>query len=88
MQGPEHYITPDWYPSKRDHGKVVPTWNYVAVHEITSIEGKWKVSQNRPEVDRKGVIAGLDLIGPPSSIEMARLIEERCGRHGAADDDN
>lgn len=30
--GPEHYITPSWYPSKQEHGKVVPTWNYVAVH--------------------------------------------------------
>ena len=30
--GPERYITPDWYPSKRADGKVVPTWNYVAVH--------------------------------------------------------
>lgn len=132
MQGPEHYITPDWYRSKRDHGKVVPTWNYVAVHvrgkaklfesqdelqqhlraltdqneitretpwsiddapkpyidalsraivgieiEISGIEGKWKISQNRPETDRKGVVAGLDLVGSPSSIEMARLIEER-----------
>jgi transcriptional regulator len=32
FRGPEHYITPSWYPSKMDHGKVVPTWNYVAVH--------------------------------------------------------
>ena len=26
------YVTPSWYPSKREHGKVVPTWNYAAVH--------------------------------------------------------
>ena len=26
------YITPSWYATKREHGKVVPTWNYVAVH--------------------------------------------------------
>lgn len=32
FQGPQHYITPSWYPSKAEHGKVVPTWNYVAVH--------------------------------------------------------
>ena len=135
LQGPEHYITPAWYPSKREHGKVVPTWNYVTVHvrgqakifdeadelvshlralteqseqgrdapwsiddapksyleslckaivgieiEIRSIEGKWKVSQNRPEADRRGVIAGLDSAGSSSSIEMARLVEERSGR--------
>ena len=30
--GPDHYITPNWYPSKSEHGKVVPTWNYAAVH--------------------------------------------------------
>src|SRR6195256_355535 len=32
FHGPEGYITPNWYPSKADHGKVVPTWNYAAVH--------------------------------------------------------
>ena len=31
LQGPQAYITPSWYASKREHGKVVPTWNYVAV---------------------------------------------------------
>ena len=29
--GAEHYITPNWYPSTIEHGKVVPTWNYVTV---------------------------------------------------------
>ena len=32
FQGPEGYITPNWYPSKAQHGKVVPTWNYAVVH--------------------------------------------------------
>lgn len=32
FQGPESYITPNWYPSKAEHGKVVPTWNYAIVH--------------------------------------------------------
>ncbi len=132
FQGPEHYITPSWYPSRKEHGKVVPTWNYVAVHvrgraklfegsddllqhlreltnqnekgfdkpwsvedaptdyiaaltkvivgieiSIESIEGKWKASQNRPEADRKGVIAGLKAIDSPASSEMARIVEER-----------
>ncbi|MBK5295055.1 MAG: FMN-binding negative transcriptional regulator [Acidobacteriia bacterium] len=112
--GPQHYISPNWYPSKKEHGKVVPTWNYVVVHargqvtfpqdpqwllanvtaltdaqekhsedawkvsdapadfiggllraivgielRITSLEGKWKASQNRPEEDRRGVMAAL-----------------------------
>jgi transcriptional regulator len=116
FQGAEHYITPSWYASKREHGKVVPTWNYATVHcwgsaiirddaiwvrdqiealtrqhegpraapwavndapepfiaaqmrgivgieiPITRIEGKWKVSQNRPEQDRAGVHAGLKI---------------------------
>ena len=32
FQGPQGYITPSWYPAKREHGKVVPTWNYAVVH--------------------------------------------------------
>jgi transcriptional regulator len=31
FQGPEAYITPSWYATKAEHGKVVPTWNYVVV---------------------------------------------------------
>ena len=32
FQGPEAYITPNWYATKAETGKVVPTWNYAAVH--------------------------------------------------------
>src|SRR5688572_26572888 len=32
FQGPQAYITPNWYPSKTRHGKAVPTWNYTIVH--------------------------------------------------------
>lgn len=32
FHGPQAYVTPSWYPSKREHGKAVPTWNYVVVH--------------------------------------------------------
>ena len=32
FQGPQTYVTPSWYASKQEHGKVVPTWNYVVVH--------------------------------------------------------
>ena len=114
FQGPQIYVTPSWYATKRATGKVVPTWNYATVHAwgrphviedegwlrrqierltdsreasrpapwqvgdapeafvasqvkgivgleipIGRIEGKWKVSQNRPEADRHGVVAGL-----------------------------
>lgn len=114
FQGPDVYVTPNWYATKRETGKVVPTWNYVAIHAYGSIrffdeparlleivtrlterhenpraqpwavadapadfvggmlrgiigfeipiarlQGKWKMSQNRPQADRAGVIAGL-----------------------------
>ena len=114
FQGPDAYITPSWYATKRETGKVVPTWNYVAVHAygtveffddperlraivtrlterqeagraapwavsdapaefvdgmlkgivgfslpIGRLEGKWKMSQNRPAEDRAGVVTGL-----------------------------
>jgi transcriptional regulator len=32
VHGPQAYISPSWYPSTARHGRVVPTWNYVAVH--------------------------------------------------------
>jgi len=32
FSGPDAYISPSWYPTKAEHGKVVPTWNYIAVH--------------------------------------------------------
>jgi len=32
FHGPEAYVTPSWYASKTEHGKVVPTWNYAVVH--------------------------------------------------------
>ncbi|WP_137886216.1 FMN-binding negative transcriptional regulator [Pseudomonas sp. 2FE] len=30
--GPQAYVSPSYYPSKAEHGKAVPTWNYIAVH--------------------------------------------------------
>lgn len=32
VRGPDAYISPAWYPAKREHGRVVPTWNYVTAH--------------------------------------------------------
>lgn len=114
FHGPDAYVSPSWYPSKREHGRVVPTWNYalvqvrgrIRVHQqadwlhqlldqltttfesaraapwsmadapadyldgmlkavvgieiaIDDCSGKWKLSQNQPEANRAGVIAGL-----------------------------
>ena len=32
FDGPHSYVSPSWYPSQHEHGKVVPTWNYATVH--------------------------------------------------------
>jgi transcriptional regulator len=32
FQGPQAYISPSWYPTKQETGRVVPTWNYAVVH--------------------------------------------------------
>jgi transcriptional regulator len=32
LRGPDAYVSPQWYASKREHGRVVPTWNYVTAH--------------------------------------------------------
>jgi transcriptional regulator len=129
--GHQHYITPTWYPGTKEHGKEVPTWNYVVVHAygplkviqdehwlltnvekltniheaaspipwkvndapqdfiksqlkgivglelpIQRLEGKWKVSQNRTERDRAGVVEGLEKLNTPESLAMKALVEE------------
>ncbi|HZX54748.1 MAG TPA: FMN-binding negative transcriptional regulator [Ilumatobacteraceae bacterium] len=121
--GPNAYISPNWYPSKAEHGKVVPTWNYETVHvrgsfvahddpvwtralvtrltqlhesqfdapwavsdappdyidsmvkaivgievQITSIQAKRKLSQNRPPADVAGTIAALQEVGGSSAV--------------------
>lgn len=133
--GPESYISPSWYPTKRETGKVVPTWNYVAVHAygplaffhepdelrtlvtrltalhegnrdkpwavtdapedfitsqlkgivgfrltITRLEGKWKMSQNRPMSDRVGVIEGLEREGTPAAAAVADAVASALTR--------
>ena len=32
VRGPDAYISPAWYAAKREHGRVVPTWNYITAH--------------------------------------------------------
>jgi transcriptional regulator len=137
FMGPQGYITPSWYPTKRETQKVVPTWNYVCVQAwgrprivedaawlrrqlddltrarengrpepwavsdapedylaaqmqaivgieipIDRIEGKWKLSQNRPAADRAGVLAGLnDPQDPDKNEAMAQLMAKRGDTH-------
>lgn len=46
VAGPDAYISPRWYPSKAEHGRVVPTWNYEVIHLHGTIEihddASWK----------------------------------------------
>ena len=44
--------------------------------EVTKLEGKWKMSQNRLSEDREGVIAGLRDQGDDNSLAIAKLVEE------------
>lgn len=37
FQGPQAYISPNWYPTKAEHGRAVPTWNYAVVHAYGSL---------------------------------------------------
>lgn len=38
FMGPDAYVSPGWYAAKREHGKVVPTWNYITVHAHGPVE--------------------------------------------------
>ena len=38
FMGPDAYVTPAWYQTKQETGKVVPTWNYVAIHAYGPVE--------------------------------------------------
>lgn len=42
FQGPDAYVSPSWYPTKAETGRVVPTWNYLAVH----VKGRAKVIED------------------------------------------
>jgi transcriptional regulator len=48
VRGPEAYISPSWYATKAEHGRVVPTWNYITAH----IHGPLTVHDDRDWVDR------------------------------------
>jgi len=127
FRGPDAYVSPSLYATKKENGKVVPTWNYAMVQvrgqarvrdqvewltpqlsalttareasraqpwsiadappdyieaqkkaivgieiEIAAIEGKWKVSQNQPEANRRSVVAAFSI--DESTREMAALV--------------
>jgi transcriptional regulator len=138
VRGPDAYVSPSWYASKAEHGRVVPTWNYVTAHvygqlivhddpgwvedvvrrltakhetarltsprqppgwsvddaprafiegqlraivglelQITRIEAKAKLSQNRPVGDVAGVVAGLAARGDDLSAAAVEHANEQ-----------
>jgi transcriptional regulator len=56
FHGPQAYVSPGWYASKAEHGKVVPTWNYIVVHAHGVLEAiddaVWLEDQTRRLTDR------------------------------------
>lgn len=48
FQGPSAYVSPNWYATKAEHGKVVPTWNYAVVHVQARLEALHEPTQVRP----------------------------------------
>ena len=145
VRGPDAYVSPSWYAAKAQHGRVVPTWNYVTAHvygrlivhddtdwiedvvrrltakheaarvavpgqspawtvddaprafiegqlraivglelQITRIEAKAKLSQNRPVADVAGVVAGLSARGDDrSAAAVEHANEKRVRDHQA-----
>lgn len=132
FNGPNCYVSPNHYPTKAEHGKAVPTWNYAVVHvkgeisfihdsdwilsivdeltskheagssapwsiadapaefidkmlsavvginiDVASIVGKWKLSQNQPEINQQGVIQGLSSIDDPVSQRIATMVRDQ-----------
>ena len=46
FMGPDTYVSPSWYPSKQEHGKAVPTWNYVSI----CARGQLEIFENQDEL--------------------------------------
>ena len=46
FMGPDTYVSPSWYPSKQEHGKAVPTWNYVSI----CARGRLEIFEDRDEL--------------------------------------
>jgi len=74
--GPEAYVSPSWYPSKAEHGRVVPTWNYAMVQvrgrAVLREEPEWIAAQiadltSAQEAHRPHPWAATD--APPTFIE-------------------
>jgi transcriptional regulator len=71
FQGPQTYITPSWYPTKKELGMAVPTWNYAVVHA----QGLLKVIEDRSGCAGtwKGSRSGLSRSGQSRGMSPTRL---------------
>lgn len=49
--GPDAYITPEWYATKQETGRVVPTWNYIAVHAYAALRRRDDPEFLRPHLE-------------------------------------
>jgi transcriptional regulator len=52
FQGPNAYVSPGWYPSKREHGRAVPTWNYEVAHVSGKLSWRTDVAWLRDHLTR------------------------------------
>lgn len=56
IAGPDAYVSPAWYATKREHGRVVPTWNYTSVHVYGTLvahdDADWKLDLVRRLTER------------------------------------
>jgi transcriptional regulator len=52
FQGPSRYISPNWYASKKEGGKVVPTWNYAVVHAHCTLSALHEPEAIQPILER------------------------------------
>ena len=84
--GPQAYISPSWYPSKREHGKVVPTWNYIVVHAYGPLRTIDDAAWVRAFVTRLTEIQERDMADPwriadaPESF-IERMVADDAGDH-------
>jgi len=86
MRGPDSYITPSWYAAKAEHGRVVPTWNYITahvygtltVHDDPRLGRRPRASPDRPARGR----AARAVVGrrrPSAILQRAIAGDRRCG---------
>ena len=75
--GPDAYVTPSWYATKQETGKVVPTWNYVAVHAYGPVEFFWETEPLLDAVTAERMRSSLRNGQPFGDPRWSRTLEVR-----------